>query len=346
MRITIALPFLNRTGGIRALLHLANALQDRGHAVTVVVPMWPYRFHHSRGDVLRDRVQRWRARQWPWFPLRCRLRHVPWLTSAFLPEADIVVGTSWPVIEDLATLDRSRGRKVHVVFHHEGDTGDERRVAATYRVPCFRITAARAVQDEIESRYGCTVDAVVPLGVDSATFYPSDSPVGKNVLMLYHDAPRKGGGDGLRALAALMHSDPGVRVRICGTVPPASLPPGADFELEPDDQALRARYSAATVLLYPSLYEGFGLPPLEAMACGTPVVTTAVGAVPEYAVSGHNAIVVALGDVAAMVAGLGAVLNDSALRSRLSIQGLAIARQRTWAAAASAFDAALQAARR
>jgi glycosyltransferase involved in cell wall biosynthesis len=114
------------------------------------------------------------------------------------------------------------------------------------------------------------------------------------------------------------------------------------FEFHPDDITLRRAYSSATVLLYPSRYEGFGLPPLEAMACGCPSVTTDVGAVPEFAIDRRNAMVVRAGDVAAMTDRLDAVLCDSALRTRLSIEGRKTAAAYELAKVAPLFEAALQ----
>ena len=116
---------------------------------------------------------------------------------------------------------------------------------------------------------------------------------------------------------------PSVRVKVLGTVrPQAALPEWMPFEFHPADAALRRAYSTSTVLLYPSRYEGFGLPPLEAMACGCPSVTTDVGAVPEFAVDGVNAMIVRAGDVAAIAEKLDAVLTNPELRTRLSSAGL------------------------
>jgi glycosyltransferase involved in cell wall biosynthesis len=111
---------------------------------------------------------------------------------------------------------------------------------------------------------------------------------------LYHPAPRKGASDGLAALEIVRRHVPDLRVVLVGPVPTPSLPSWAAFDWFPSDDRLRRHYSVASVLLYPSRYEGFALPPLEAMACGCPVVTTRVGAVPEYAVDGRNAFVSSL----------------------------------------------------
>ncbi|MFQ6100186.1 MAG: glycosyltransferase family 4 protein [Anaerolineae bacterium] len=87
-------------------------------------------------------------------------------------------------------------------------------------------------------------------------------------------------------------------------------------------------YNAATVLAYPSLYEGFGLPVLEAQACGTPVLTSNVSSLPEAA--GDAAVMIDPYDVEALAAGLSRLLEDEALRRELREHGLAHASQFTW----------------
>ncbi len=91
---------------------------------------------------------------------------------------------------------------------------------------------------------------------------------------------------------------------------------------------LRALYSAAQCFLFPSLYEGFGLPPLEAMACGTPVVTSQFGAPAE--VCGPAAQLVDPHDPDSIAHGLLRVMNDDAHRQDLIERGLAHARTFTW----------------
>lgn len=108
------------------------------------------------------------------------------------------------------------------------------------------------------------------------------------------------------------------------------------------DADLPALLGAAEVFAFPSLYEGFGLPPLEAMACGTPVVATRAGSLPE--VLGDAAVLVPPGDVAAFGTALGRVLDDAALRARLREQGPQRARGFTWDATARATRAAYRAA--
>ena len=99
----------------------------------------------------------------------------------------------------------------------------------------------------------------------------------------------------------------------------------------PDDD-LPALLSAAETFVYPSVYEGFGLPPLEAMACGVPVVCSNASSLPE--VVGDAGLLVSPDNPRAWVEALDQVLTDPALRLDLRSRGLARARQFTWEAAA------------
>lgn len=100
-----------------------------------------------------------------------------------------------------------------------------------------------------------------------------------------------------------------------------------------DDADLPALYSGAAVCALPSLYEGFGLPVLEAMACGTPVLTSNISSLPE--VAGDAALTVTPTDLDAITNGLARLLDDSDLRARLVAQGYAQAARFTWTASAT-----------
>lgn len=94
------------------------------------------------------------------------------------------------------------------------------------------------------------------------------------------------------------------------------------------DELLPRLYAGALAFVYPSLYEGFGLPPLEAMACGTPVLTSNVASLPE--VVGEAGIMVDPYDTEAIAEGLTRLVEDSALRDEMRRRGLERARLFSW----------------
>ncbi|HET9015165.1 MAG TPA: glycosyltransferase family 1 protein [Thermomicrobiaceae bacterium] len=95
-----------------------------------------------------------------------------------------------------------------------------------------------------------------------------------------------------------------------------------------DGDTLALWYGAATALVFPSLYEGFGLPVLEAMACGTPVVTSSTSSLPE--VAGDAALLVDPEDVAALGEALVRVAGDEGLHADLARRGIERAKRFTW----------------
>ena len=101
-----------------------------------------------------------------------------------------------------------------------------------------------------------------------------------------------------------------------------------------DDRDRAALLAGATLFAMPSRYEGFGFPPLEAMAAGTPVVATSAGSLPE--IVGDAAYTVAVGDVDALAGALAALVEDDAERARLADLGRARAATFTWERCAAA----------
>ncbi len=119
---------------------------------------------------------------------------------------------------------------------------------------------------------------------------------------------------------------------VFATLRELALQDGVDFlgPVPPDE--LRSLYCGAEALVLPSLYEGFGLPALEAMACGTPVVVSSAGSLPE--VVGDAGVVVKPEDPADLAAGLGWVLGNPTFHAELARRGLARAARFTWERAA------------
>jgi alpha-1,3-rhamnosyl/mannosyltransferase len=101
-----------------------------------------------------------------------------------------------------------------------------------------------------------------------------------------------------------------------------------------EDQEMPALYSAARALVFPSLYEGFGLPALEAMAAGTPVIASNTTGLAE--VVGDAGLTVDPRSADAFADALGRVLGDDGLRDRLATAGRARAAEFTWVRTAAA----------
>jgi glycosyltransferase involved in cell wall biosynthesis len=121
--------------------------------------------------------------------------------------------------------------------------------------------------------------------------------------------------------------------RVFSDVNISRIPESACFTGYVSDEDLPALYSGAVAFVYPSLYEGFGLPPAEAMACGTPVITSNGTSLPE--VVGDAAVLVDPENVTSIADAILRVVNNESLRSEMSRRGIKRARRFTWDNAAA-----------
>ncbi len=203
---------------------------------------------------------------------------------------------------------------------------------------------------------------VIHNGVDHHVFNPcqkQDSSDSRSPYLLYvgSERPRKNLGMLLRAFAlikqqghpfdslALLKVGPAGRSEAFrkGTLDEAhrlGIKSDIHFVEQVSDQELAVIYSNAVALVFPSLYEGFGLPIVEAMACGCPVITSNVSSLPEIA--GSAALLVDPHNSTALVEAIRCVVLDPTCRARLRVQGLLRARDFTWDRTAEATFALYQ----
>jgi glycosyltransferase involved in cell wall biosynthesis len=215
------------------------------------------------------------------------------------------------------------------------------------------LTVSRFARDEIVERLGVPAAsvAVVPNGVSGA-FSPSTDPgparealglVRPYVLALATRSARKNiavlgeAAAALRPLGIELVTAGGGRGYLRG----GELPPGRALGYVPE-RLLPGLYAGALALAMPSLYEGFGLPCLEAMACGTPVVAADRAALPETC--GGAALLADPGDPEAFAAALLRAATDESERARRTAAGRDRAAGFTWQRTAQLTDAALAAA--
>jgi glycosyltransferase involved in cell wall biosynthesis len=213
------------------------------------------------------------------------------------------------------------------------------------------LTVSTASRDDIVRDMGVpeVQVAVVPVGADPTVFRPRPDVArvpGRLVTTASADVPLKGLVPLLEALARLRVARPDAHLVAVTRSAPAGpvaealdrlgLRGAVEFVSELTDDELVCTYAAAEVAVVPSLYEGFSLPAVEAMACGVPVVATTGGALPEVVGrDGEAGRLVPPGDPSALAAALEAVLADDQ-RGRLGAAGRQRVLERfTWRACAA-----------
>ncbi|WP_419827118.1 glycosyltransferase family 4 protein [Sphingomonas sp.] len=205
------------------------------------------------------------------------------------------------------------------------------------------VTVSRASADDVVARMGVAREriTVAPPGVDHGVFrHRTDVErlPARIVTTASADVPLKGLRFLLEAYAALLADHPALELVVVGrlredgvtaeTLDRLGLRARVRFVHDLPDDELAALFASATLCVTPSLYEGFGLPAAEAMACGAPVVVSDGGALPE--VVGDAGLVVPRGDAGALARAIAELLADPARRGAMAAASLARARLFSW----------------
>jgi glycosyltransferase involved in cell wall biosynthesis len=267
-----------------------------------------------------------------------------------VPDGDVVIATWWETAYAVNALSPAKGAKVYFVQHHEVHEGMPVHLSsATYHLPLRKITISQWLVDAMAELYGDTDVALVENSVDLSQF--NAPPRGKNAVpvvgLLYSGSHYKGVDISLAAIARARRQVPDLKVVAFGKVAPQPslpLPEGTHYERRPAQDRLRELYAMCDVWLCGSRSEGFHLPPLEAMACRTPVVSTRVGGAYDVVTEGVNGHLVDIGDAEA----LGDRLADVARTSPEAWQAMSDAaydraQSYSWADATDRFEALLEA---
>lgn len=364
MKITFVLPTLGLTGGMRVLSIYTELLQKRGHKILIVStpPRQPTLIEQLKSLL--------RGRGWESVPEkeeshfdkvdveRRVLETNRRITDLDVPDADIIMATWWETAESVAKLSNSKGAKVYFLQHYEAfDYIPKGRVEATWRLPMHKIAVAQWLADIARNEYGDLSVSLVPPTVDTKQFYDPELRSKQQrskqsvptVGLYYSTTPWKGCDIALKAFSIAAKKIPNLRLVAFGSgeTPPADLPlpDNTEYIMSPTQDQLRESYSRCDAWLFSSRSEGFGLPIIEAMACGTPVIGTPAGAAPEL-LAGGGGILVKLEDPEDMALAIEQIcqLSDAQWRE-MSEKALETVINYTWEDATDLFEAALYAAR-
>lgn len=344
MRFTFLLPNIEVSGGNRANFELANALVKQGHEVTIFYPLVPGRdglgwlnFRKTAVQVIKGLRNCFQGQSW--FPLKAELKKLLRFSTGlegYLPDSDVIVFSWWAHARLVAGLPRRCGEPVHLIRSLEYWGGPEELVREAYRIPFKTLVTSEHLRCQYEAEFG-SIDGIVPDGVDLTLFKPPTKiPNQVTVGMMYRRQPLKRMVDGIAALRMLKDKYPEIHILLFGEsikTQDRDALQGLEYEYVkfPTESALRDIYQRTSIFLFPSgSEEAFGLPPLEAMACGCAVVATKVGAIESYSENGQSALHCEVGNVEMMFEALSRLAEDDQFRKRLSQCGRQRTQEMSW----------------
>jgi glycosyltransferase involved in cell wall biosynthesis len=259
---------------------------------------------------------------------KVRFSLLPFLAASFR-RARRLVTLSRATADDIAFHYPGSAAKVRVVYpgvdeeFRPGTAGEIAATRAALGAPGGYLLYAGTL--EPRKNVGALLDAWEALAADDPGFPP-----------LVLAGPYGWGSRALAARIAGLAARGGDGTGLAAT-PPSAAPGGRLLALGHLDRARLVRvFQAASLFVYPSLYEGFGLPPAEALACGVPAVALDTSSLPE--VIGEAGVLVAPGDTAALAAALGRLVSEPGLAAELAGHAAAQAGRFRWQRAAAEME--------
>ena len=335
MHINFVLPEISMTavvGGYRVHYEYVNRLARRGHAVTlshlvrVNGPVRGSSIRKTMAEGVGDRIS--------WFDFDPRVEVTILPNGRFLKPADVLVLTSWQTAEFYGQRTDAAWVRAQVAYDYEfwatADASTRAAMARAFRKPELVVSTSRVVESMLRE-CGVRPAARIACGFDQETFRlrADDAPRDGTVGILLRDHESKRVDDAIAALAQLRNQRPGLRV-LAGGQWSKSTPAWIERVDTTSDAALARFYNAVGIFVLASRHEGWGLPAMEALACGCAVISSRNGGVEDFLEDGVNALLFTPMNVEELAERIARLLDDAPLRAALAGRGPRTAASFTW----------------
>jgi glycosyltransferase involved in cell wall biosynthesis len=259
------------------------------------------------------------------------------LDPGVFSENELVVSMCAQTTLDAWSLPGNRGIKV--LHCHGAEIENWEMMLESWRLPIPKIAISSPLAEMMRQETSRPVLGVVPNGIDTEEYFPCAPEFDRTGIGTILGASRpKDPDSAMWVMRALQRQLPGVpRYMFSGMRSHYRLDT-IHFRMRPTIEEARRTYSSCRVWFLTSISEGFGLPILEAMACGCAVVSTKCSGPQDVIQDGVNGFLVDVGNTGAMVHRIVQLYQDEMLRNRISQNALRTAQQFTWARAADKLE--------
>lgn len=336
MKVNYTLWHIGPSGGVRVIFKFAEGLARRGHIVTITSLTGDACCYPSeKVEIVKARVPQF----YKYVSYASIKFGFPLISSRFLmnvtPLCDINIATL--CLTAFAVQASENGIPLYHMQHYEAITmpnSATRKIAErSYSLPITKIANSLWLRGIIRRKFGETPPVINP-GIDVEVFHSYDvvrNDHKKRVVCFGTSLQWKGIYDLFDALKILKKSFSNLELVMYGSTPQlrSESPVPSKYVSKPNDRQLAELYSSADVVVCPSWCESFPLPPLEAMACGAPVVTTRIGT-EDYAFNEENSLVVPPRKPQLLADAICKVLFDEDLQASFRKKGRETAAKFTW----------------
>jgi glycosyltransferase involved in cell wall biosynthesis len=351
---------LHPVGGVKIMLEYANRLAERGHEIRILCATVGHPYHKS--TTLKFKLKRklvyllyqfgWKGGpEIQWFKLHPSIRYtyVPDFNSKRLPDSDFIISSSWEESQYLHRLPQSKGICLQIMHEYERfklANPEMREIMQLNYQSNIKFVSTSLVNDELLKSCGAASVTYIPNAIDEQIFHvkePIDSPLRCAIGFPYRFQPYKGYQDMLAALDILHKQIPsGLQFWCFGSHKPSRLPEYVSFYESISDAELASLMNQTSIFINPSHFEGFGLPSLEAMACGSALVTADNGGCQSFAIQEQTALIVEPSQPIKLAQSIMRLIQDEPLRIKLAQNAQPVVQGFSWMKSISAFETLLK----
>lgn len=359
MKITFLSPRNDLSGNRKHITMLAKELSGR-HSVDILYPVIPdlAYMRYFRQDISRMRWLRtvlvaiknyYQEPSWKYdFLLKNDVTVKPYwgyVSERLLQERDVAIYFSPYQALELTKRRVCHNARIYYLMHDHARTDayivSPRLIKETYFNGDPVVALSQRTRSDL-MEYGVQCDVVIPAGVDTSVFYPKPLTATHQAKVLFYywpGEPRKGSDLLTEVLKTIRGRYPQVEISLL-TPGGIEVPPYTTFG-NLDEKSLAELYRTHDIFVFSSRYEGFGLPPLEAMACGCGVISTRVGATEEFIKHGESGWLCEP-EVGKLIQAIEELLKNRALLTRLRTEAVLQAKKWSWGNAAQKLEHFLQ----
>ncbi len=318
MHVTFLMPHLKLAGGTRLSLTYAHFLAERGHLVTVVVSSKNF-WRRLLANVFNVKPR--------WFKKnKAKFLRVKNFNAENIPAGDIVIACFWQGALLMADYPKTKGKPIHFIQHDERlYHGPVEQVTQAYQQQNKKIVLSHWLQERIRQDFNQESDVLLT-PVDFNLFYKVKvNRQNKNkirILALHHNYVWKGTVVAVEIVKRLKASYPEVELVLYGAREKNIMLDGCDeYHYNLPQKKMAELYSGCNVFLCSSEWEGLGMPGMEAMACGTCLVTYDIGGSRDYAFDQETALVARHADKEDLYKKLLLAVENRELREKIAQGG-------------------------
>lgn len=312
MKIGFYLPSSARivTGGFKVLFDYADYLSGKGHEVVLYYDLsFSFKNHNINNLLIKKIYGKYCEKRHPqWYKFKNKIRKCAIYRNTQVEDGDIIICSQIYTPKLVNELPPSKGKKVYFIQDYENWFVSDEEVLSTYRMEMTNIVVSRWLK-EIVDKSSLQPSICIPNGIDTEVFKPVQEfkRIRHSICFHYRPEPFKGADVAIKVVEALKKKYEDLTIHVIGIEPEANIPSYCIYHHNITSREVAKINNKIEVFLCTSRDEGYGLPGLEAMACGAALVSTGYKGVFEYAVNYNfdtcegNALICDIDDVNSLI---------------------------------------------